>query len=134
MRLRVYVAGAYSAPNVMDVLGNIGRGIEACKTLLQAGYAPFCPWLDFLLVIQQGGNQKLTIEDMYEYTLAWLESADVLLILPGWENSKGTKAEIDRAIELGIPVCYSGAELRTKFPPNHRGRDSGQAGGEQTAS
>ena len=43
---RVYVAGAYSADNVIDVLENIRRGIEKCAELLGEGIAPFCPgWI-----------------------------------------------------------------------------------------
>jgi hypothetical protein len=32
-------------------------------------------------------------------------------VIPGWENSKGTIAEIARAKELKIPVFYSFDEL-----------------------
>jgi hypothetical protein len=30
--------------------------------------------------------------------------SDVVFLVPGWENSKGTAMEIERAKELGIPI------------------------------
>jgi hypothetical protein len=38
------------------------------------------------------------------YSFAWLEASDAVLLVPGWENSKGTIAEIARAKVLNIPV------------------------------
>ena len=36
---------------------------------------------------------------------------DAVLVVPGWENSTGTKKEIEVAINLGIPVFYTLEEL-----------------------
>jgi len=99
---RVYVAGAYSANDVMGVLENIRRGIEKCAELISEGIAPFCPWLDY----QFSFFKKLTKEDYYNYSLAWLEVSDEVFVLSGWEKSVGTIKEIKRAIELNIPVVY----------------------------
>jgi hypothetical protein len=38
---RVYVAGAYSADNVMDVLKNIGKGEYYAAKIFHIGFAPF---------------------------------------------------------------------------------------------
>jgi hypothetical protein len=100
---KVYVAGAYSADNVMDVLHNIGFGIEACSDLLGFGFAPFCPWLDYHFALF---NRKIPKQSFYDYSLAWLEASDAVWVLPGWENSKGTIAEIAKAESLNIPVFY----------------------------
>jgi len=48
----------------------------------------------------------LTVEDYYRYSMAWLEVADEVWVLPNSESSKGTQAEIKRAKELFIPVKY----------------------------
>ena len=42
-----------------------------------------------------------------EYSLLWLELCDAVLLVPGWENSSGTRAELARAKELDIPVFGS---------------------------
>lgn len=108
---KIYVAGAYSASNVLDVLRNIGRGEKACANLFAMGYAPFCPWHDKTFVTDNPDG-AFTVSQFYEYSMAWLEVSDAVLVLPGWENSIGTKMEIQRANELGIGVYYSVEELR----------------------
>ena len=101
---RVYVAGAYSAGNVIDVLDNMRKGMRLSTEAMLAGFAPFCPWLDYHFQLMLREGETLSVKDYYEYSLAWLEVSDAVLLVPGWENSKGTIAEIERAELLGIPV------------------------------
>ena len=108
---RVYVAGAYSADNVLDVLRNIGHGEKACAELFAAGYAPFCPWHDKSYVIDNPDGE-FTVQQFYDFSMAWLEVSDAVLVLSGWQNSKGTLKEIERANEFGIPVYFSWDELK----------------------
>ena len=107
---RIYVAGPYSADNVLDVLRNIGRGEKMCADLFALGFAPFCPWHDKDYIINNP-NGDYTVDDFYKYSLAWLEVSDAVLLVEGWESSKGTLAEIERSKELGIPVFYNIYEL-----------------------
>ena len=109
-RIKVYVAGAYSANNVLSVLQNIGRGEKACAELFRLGFAPFCPWHDKSYVTDNP-YFEFKIEDFYEYSIAWLEVSEVMFVLPGYSESGGTIKEIEIAKELGIPVCYSIDEL-----------------------
>lgn len=113
-RLCVYVAGAYSADNVLGVLGNIRRGLDWSKQVWLEGHAPFCPWADHLTALQlsEAEAATLSVQDYYEASEAWLRKADVLFVTPGWEASKGTAAEIALASEKGIPVVYSMHGLR----------------------
>ena len=108
---RIYIAGPYSSDNVLGVLHNIRKGIEVATQVFKDGYAPFCPWLDFHYVLFDK-QEALTVQDFYDYSIAWLEVSDAVLVLPGYENSKGTLAEIKRAGKLGIPVFYDYAELQ----------------------
>jgi len=107
---RVYVAGAYSADNVLDVLKNIGRGEEVSAELFLLGFAPFCPWHDKSYVIL---NWRLnyTVQQFYDYSIAWLEVSDAMFLVEGWEDSKGTLKEIEIAKELGIPVFENICDL-----------------------
>lgn len=106
-RLRVYVAGAYSADNLMDVFHNMKRGMRTGSQLLQLGFAPFVPWLDHHLVFMMQNDEKLSVEDFYEYSLSWLRVSEVMLVLPGYEKSQGTLKEIKVAEELNISIFYS---------------------------
>jgi hypothetical protein len=107
---RIYVAGPYSADNVLDVLRNIGRGEKACASLFKMGFAPFCPWHDKSYVIDNP-DHDFTVQQFYDYSMAWLEVSDAVLLTGAWHSSKGTLAEITRADELGIPVFKSLIEL-----------------------
>lgn len=107
---RVYVAGLYSADNVMDVLRNIRRGIEAATEVLKAGYAPFCPWLDYHFVLFDS-NDELPKQAFYDYSMAFVEVCHAMLVISNAEGS-GVNAEIDRAKELGIPIVHTLSELR----------------------
>ena len=113
---RVYVMGAYSADNVIGVLDNIREGMRLATEVLLAGYAPFVPWFDFHFQLMLREGERLTVNDYYEYSLAWLEVSEAGILVPGWENSKGTLKEIERAKQLGIPVFHSLQELRQEFP------------------
>lgn len=112
-RKRVYVAGAISAPSAGKFLNNIRKGIQLSKDVFLAGFAPFCPFIDFHynLVMTDSEVKMIKTEDYYDYSIAWLEATDVVLVVPGWEESVGTKKELARAKELNIPVYYSMAEL-----------------------
>ena len=101
---RVYVAGSYSSNNVITVLNNMRIGMRLGTQVLLAGYAPFVPWFDYQFQLMLRDGESLTVQDYYDYSMAWLEASDCVLVVPGSEGSKGTQAEIKRAIELDIPV------------------------------
>jgi hypothetical protein len=99
---KIYVAGKYSADNIIQGLHNMREGMKASAKILKLGYAPFCPFLDY----QFSFFEDITVEEYYAYSMAWLEVSDEVWVLPGREQSKGVKAEIKRAGELKIPVNY----------------------------
>lgn len=103
MSKRVYVAGPYSANNVIDVLKNIGKGRRRCAELFALGFNVFSPWTDSSFIIDNP-YRHFTIDQFYRYSIAWLEVSDAVFLVPGWETSKGTLAEIEIAKELGIPI------------------------------
>jgi len=109
---RVYVAGAYSADNVITVLDNMRIGMRVATEILLKGYSPFVPWFDFHFQLMLRENESLTVEDYYKYSIDWLEVSDVLYVLPNSEHSKGTQAEIEFAKENNIPIIYDINELK----------------------
>ena len=109
---RVYVAGPYSATNTLNTFNNMRKGIRVATELLLNKYAPFCPFLDYHFQLSLSEGEQLVVEDYYEYSLAWLEVSDCLLVLPNSEHSVGTQQEIIRAQELKIPLYYNLDELK----------------------
>lgn len=120
-QLRVYVAGAYSDDNVGGVLRNIGRGQYWTTRLFDKGLAPFCPWLDkeFVFALWE---KPVDVQKFYDYSMRWLEVSDAVFVVPNvegmknWEQSVGTKKEINRAIELQIPVFLTEEALLNYDP------------------
>jgi nucleoside 2-deoxyribosyltransferase len=117
---KIYVAGPYSADNVIDVLKNIGRGEKACADLFWLGFYPFCPWHDKSYVTDNH-NCDFTIDQFYKFSIAWLLVSDAVLLVGDWQKSKGTVAEVEVARENGIPVFKNINEViewsKTKRPP-----------------
>lgn len=109
---RVYIAGAYSADNVLDVLDNMRRGMRLATEVFLSGYAPFCPWLDYHFQLMLRSNEKLTLSDYYDYSISWLVVSDAVLVVPFSEKSKGTHREIIIALDKKIPVYYTLTALR----------------------
>lgn len=100
---RIYIAGPLNA-GAVEYLRNVSRMIQVGISVRRVGYAVFVPALDLLMGIVDGA---FSYNDYAENNLAWLEVSDAVLVLPGYEESKGTLAEIKRASELGIPVIFS---------------------------
>ena len=108
--MRIYVAGPYSADNIIGVLDNIRKGIKYCAGLLAYGYTPFCPWTDFQLALtEQGGMIKK--EDYQRNSMEWLKVSDIMIMLPGWESSRGTIRERIEAERIGIPVYIANGRM-----------------------
>lgn len=105
---RAYIAGPYSGADIIIILGNIRQGINKAAQLMREGYAVFCPFLDFLIALMPG--KQISKEAYQSNSMAWVECCDVMYVLPGWESSNGTKREIARAQELGIPIFYEQVE------------------------
>jgi hypothetical protein len=115
-RKRVYVAGAYTPTDqekhpIIETFMNMNVGIRAATKIMLMKHVPFCPWIDFHFFLALEKGQEITMEDIYEYSIGWLEVSDCMWVLPGWENSYGTKKEIEVAEKLGIPIFYTFEEL-----------------------
>lgn len=100
---RIYLVGAISSPDPAQLFRNLRAGHRESARIIKSGDAVWSPFTDFLLLFQE---HDLTVEEMYENSLSWMERADEVRVLPGWENSVGAKKEIARAVERGIPVIY----------------------------
>lgn len=113
IRPRIYVAGAYSGPDIMNILGNMRRGLDLSTEVLKAGFAPFSPWTDFQFSMVKDG---ISLQDYYEFSLSWLMSAEAVIVVPeGAEESKGTQLELAVAKDRGLPIFWDLEELKAHF-------------------
>ena len=109
--MKIYIAGPYSSNNVIGVLDNIRKGIRLSTEVFLMGHSPFCHWLDFLFQLFLRGDEVLSVEDYYRYSIDWLLVSDILFVIPGWENTVGTIEEIVKAYEVGIPIVFDIKDL-----------------------
>jgi hypothetical protein len=109
---RIYVAGAMSSSNPIQFLENLRKGMRVSTEVLLSGFSVFSPFIDFSLFFQCREGECIPVETIQANSMAWLEVSDAILLVPGWECSKGTLKELDRAILLGIPVYHSIEEMQ----------------------
>ena len=109
--LKVYLAGPYSSDNILKGLENIRTGQRMATKLLLHGLSPFCPWLDHQLFLQLREGETISLETIQAHSMAWLRASDAVLVLKGFEASRGTLAEIAVAYERDIPVFYNLTDL-----------------------
>jgi hypothetical protein len=113
--IKVFISGPISPKGrepVNEFLINVRQGLSAASDLVHHGFAPYCPFTDFLYWFASEEQIPLpTGETMQRCDAAWLEVADAVLLLPRWELSAGCREEFDRALALGKPVFHSVAEL-----------------------
>lgn len=97
----IYLAGPYSTGSILEIADHICQGRDMAIELMERGYAPYCPWLDWELAVRK---HRLTVEHFKQCGLTILAKCDAMLLLPGWEDSRGTREEIAFARMLNIPV------------------------------
>jgi hypothetical protein len=107
---RIYIAGKYSAGDVLTVFDNMRKGMVLATQVRQLGHAPFCPWMDYQYFLMNTG-EPFSLENCYEYSLAWLEVSDAILFTPYWRESPGAVKEHEYAISKEIEVFYTLADL-----------------------
>lgn len=108
-RLRIYVAGPYTAPNVYEVAANVTRAIDAGIAIVKLGHSPFVPHLThFLELRSEEIGAGLDYETYMRMDEAWLACADALLYLA---PSPGADRELSFAQISGMPIYRSVEEI-----------------------
>ena len=98
-----YIAGPYRASTKLGVIRNIIKARKVAKKYWRKGYAVFCPHLN------SGLMDGIALEEVFlKGDLEFLQHADIMVVIPGWERSKGTLGEMEFAKAKGIPIKYEG--------------------------
>jgi len=104
----VYVAGPYSAENESLKQNNINLASAIAQLIWEMGYAAICPHLntrDFEI------KTKVPYDGFISGCITMLERCDIAYFLPNWKYSPGARVEMERCIDLGIPVVFNLEEL-----------------------
>ena len=108
-RKRIYLSGPMTGWNILE---NVTRAIGVYRELIEAGFAPLCPHLNYYA--DQAGAIPHAV--WMEIDLPWVAAADAVLRIPG--ESPGSDIEQVRAELLGVPVFTSLAALLKHFDPD----------------
>jgi hypothetical protein len=103
--IRVYVAGAYSAPTPAAVEANVHAAMDAGDILEDLGYVAEIPHTNHWRHLRHPRDYRAWMER----TRRQQETCDVLLRLPGPSN--GADEEVEYAATIGQPVFHSVREL-----------------------
>jgi hypothetical protein len=95
----VYVSGPYTG----DIDANIERAAQVAAELWEMGHVVICPHTNTAHFEERC---NATYEHYLKGDLVILSVCDVVVMLEGWQESRGAVAERNHAVEWGIPVYY----------------------------
>ena len=90
----------------IEYLLNVRDLIHAAHVLIDKGYAPYCPGIDFPYYLGLPQGKVISEEAIKDVSMAFLDASDLIVLLPGWTASAGCRAEERRAVELRMPMFY----------------------------
>lgn len=100
---KVYLSGPISLDgkaSEQEIEENIQRFEQEAAILRGAGHTPLSP-------INNSLPQSATWQEHMRADLAMLLDADEILLLPGWQHSRGATLELFVASQLGIAVRFA---------------------------
>jgi len=105
----VYVAGPLFGPNDWEIRRNIHRAASLGYEVAKLGAYPVIPHTNTGSVF----IGTMSPEFWYAGTLELLRRCDAIILVSGWEESRGAVAEIAEAKRLNMPVFERVEELKT---------------------
>lgn len=105
----IYIAGAYrDRRGEWFVRQNIRRAEAAAEFVWQHGAVALCPHKN---TAGFGGLPGCPDDTWLQGDLELLKRCDAVWMLTGWKDSAGASVERDFAVDNGIPVLYTTAEV-----------------------
>jgi hypothetical protein len=101
-----YIAGPYRAATVHGMHRNIDKAAEVALKYWKLGYAVICPHKNTAFFDGECPDNVWLNGD-----LELLRRSDLVVMVPGWEQSEGARVERLAAVEAGIPIIYDTGEL-----------------------
>lgn len=108
--MRIYLAGPYSHEHEHIRLERFAKLNKAAAKLMNKGHVVFSPVSHSHTIARHLKPELLMDHDFWmNQDLPFLEDSDemVVLMLDGWDKSRGVNQEIETAEQLGIPVRYA---------------------------
>lgn len=96
-----YIAGPYRADTINGIVVNIRNAEKYAIKYWKLGFAVICPHKNTALF-----DGILPDDTWINGGLELLKHADLLVMIPGWRNSKGCLIELEHATRVGTMVIY----------------------------
>lgn len=101
----VYIAGPYRATTIDGVFENILQARKVAAKYFKNGYGFVCPHTNSILMDGVGGeNDAQQWLDMDLELIRRLKP--IMVMMKGWDKSKGATGEHALAKELKLPIIY----------------------------
>ena len=98
---QAYICGSYTAANPAQIKENIADALRAGLQLSRLGFFPLVPHV--AVGHRMGWEAAMERCRVMVATLDH-KRGDILVVLPGWEQSRGAREEVVLANRLDIPV------------------------------
>lgn len=101
-----YICGPCRGSTFSERNKNIAKAATVALEVWGLGYAVICPHTNTSHFNMVGQKIGFTEEDWINAYMDLVRVSDILVLIPGWENSEGSKQEIDYAKSLGKKIYY----------------------------
>jgi hypothetical protein len=100
-----YVIGPYRSKSVFGITVNICNARRTAAHLWQSGFAVICPHTNSACM-----DGLVPDEVFLSGDIEILTRCDFAVTVDGWEDSAGSRNEVDHCREYGIPIYHSVAD------------------------
>lgn len=102
-----YIIGPFRAPHHWGVVQNVRAAEAVALQVWLAGAAALCPHLNCVNFEGAAGDSKENASIWLDGDIAMLKRCDAVVLVPGWEKSTGSRAEVEIARAEGLAVFFS---------------------------
>lgn len=105
--MKIYLASAYTHKDKITVIGRVKRINRCASRIMEHDHIVFSP-ISHSHYMAMENEMPTTFEFWVRQNHAFIEWCDavVVLMLPGWKDSKGVKDEVEFAKTLNKRVIY----------------------------
>ncbi len=97
----VYISGAYRNGSINGIFDNIYRARREALKWWRKGYAVICPHMNSAFM-DGACDDSIWLQGDLEL----LRRSDIIVMLEGWEKSKGARREFEEALLLQKEIIY----------------------------
>ena len=107
-----YIAGKYQSPTLNGVRINVLRAEALAMKYWVKGYGVICPHKNCNLI----ECPEITEDQIMGAFFSMIERCvDIMVMIPGWQDSRGATQEYDLAVKLGIEIVYETEETISEY-------------------